>query len=199
MPGAGRFLIIEDDTVTANALAKTTRKRGFGHCVIAGTAAEGLSRLNDGTAYSAIVVDIGLPDGCGLDVLEAGREGFHALTPAVVLSGSCEPNHVNKAAGLEARYLVKPVEWDKLAMFLGDAISLERRVALALRAYHFPNAEADLVKRRALGEPADVTAAARGTSEETLKKQRANALRRCGEHSFDGLVERVLRDVARSR
>jgi DNA-binding response OmpR family regulator len=199
MPGAGRFLVIEDDALSAGALARAIRRRGFGECVIAGTAKEADARLRDGTAFSAIVVDIGLPDGCGLDLLAAGRDGLHALTPAAVLSGSYEPRLINRAAALDAKYLVKPIEWDKLAIFFGDAISLDRRVTLALRPFHLPNAEADLVRRRALGESTEETAAARGASEETLKKQRANAVRHSGERSFERLVERVLRDVARSR
>lgn len=197
----GRFLLVEDEAFVARALVRRIIQRGLGECVIASTAKEGLTLLRDGSSFHALVIDIGLPDGSGLDVLAAARSEAHALTPAIVRSGHLTRDFVDRATSLDARYLVKNTdnEWNTLVLFLSDSISLERRVEIAVRSRGLSKTQADIVKRRALGESRADIAEAHGTTNKTIKNQVASALERTGKPSLEDLVEAVLRDVARAR
>lgn len=201
MPKVGRFLLIEDEAYVARALARRIRQQGLGECVVASTAQEARRLLSDETMLHALVIDIGLPDGSGLDVLAEARQGAHALTPAIVRSGSYEPRFIVRSTSLDAKYLVKNAEdeWAALVLFLSDAISLERRVDIAVRRRCLSKALTDIVKRRALGESRAAIAEAHGTSKKTIKNQIASALERTGQPSLEDLVEAVLREVARAR
>jgi DNA-binding response OmpR family regulator len=57
--------------------------------------------------WRAAIVDIGLPDGSGLDLIEWIRS-VRPLTPVLVLSGRCDPDVVNRVYDLAAEYVVKP-------------------------------------------------------------------------------------------
>jgi DNA-binding NarL/FixJ family response regulator len=53
------------------------------------------------------IVDIGLPDGSGLDLLGPLREGY-ALLPILILTAYHEPELINRAQAHGVEYLVKP-------------------------------------------------------------------------------------------
>lgn len=64
--------------------------------------------------YDAVVLDLGLPDGAGLDVLRAARAHSHR-TP--VLIATARDRVSERVAGLDAGaddYMVKPVDLDEL-------------------------------------------------------------------------------------
>jgi DNA-binding NarL/FixJ family response regulator len=201
MSRAGRFLLVEDEPLVAPAFVRRIRQRGLGECVVASTAHEARRLLGDGSGFTALIIDIGLPDGSGLDVLAEARQGGHALTPALVRSASYEPRFINRASALEAKYLVKNAddESETLATFLVDANSLERRIAIAVQSRRLSKTLSDIVKRSALGETRGAIAEARGTSVKTVENQAAKAAELTGEGSFHTLIENVLREVARSR
>jgi DNA-binding response OmpR family regulator len=195
----GRFLIVEDEVLVATSLVRLILRRQLGACVVARNADEATRLLSDGSSFTALVIDIGLPDGAGLDVLAKARTEAHALTPALVLTGSNSREHINRGLQLDAKYIVKPVEADRLAVFLEDAISLARRLEIAARSRHLSGTLAEIVTRSALGETRETIAEARGTSVKTVENQAAKAAERAGQPSFRTLVGDVLRDVARSR
>jgi DNA-binding NarL/FixJ family response regulator len=202
MPEVGRFLLVEDEELVARALARRIRQRGLGECVVAATLKDALALLREATRYTAIIIDIGLPDGSGLDVLATVRqEGAHALTPAIVRSGACEPGLVVRATALDAKYLVKNAEqeWNTLLAFLEDAISPKRKIARVVRSLALTEAVADVVIRSALGEPREAIAEARGTTIKTVENQQATAAEQTGKPSFHILIQDLLRDVARAR
>jgi two-component system OmpR family response regulator len=78
-----RLLLVEDDLDLGICLAWELRQAGFAvdH---AATGEEG-SRLGSGTPYDAVILDLGLPDRTGLDVLRDWRARENQ-TPVLILS-----------------------------------------------------------------------------------------------------------------
>lgn len=108
-----RILVVEDDPVLANGL-----KVGLGLAGatvdLAETCADARAALET-TAYDAVVLDVMLPDGSGLSVLQAMRSGKDR-TPVLLLTALDEvPDRI---AGLDTGaddYLGKPFDLDELA------------------------------------------------------------------------------------
>jgi CheY-like chemotaxis protein len=117
--GARPILLLEDDANARGALR--TLFEAVGHRVVeAGTVAEAVARaMADPPAV--MLLDLTLPDGEGLDVLAALREGGHPTGIAVALTGHDDPATADRclAAGCEA-VLVKPVPIRDLVARLAD-------------------------------------------------------------------------------
>ncbi len=100
-PGGARVLVVEDEPDVCAALSDVLTGHGFG-VVIAGTRAEALER---GPAVDLVVLDLGLPDGDGLEICgELARR-----TPVVVVSARAD--EVDRVVALELGaddYLAKP-------------------------------------------------------------------------------------------
>lgn len=108
-----RVLIVEDNDRLAELVADGLRRRGFS-CDIAECLANADSAM-DGAVYDAIVLDLGLPDGDGIDWLTARRRD-RQVPPAVIQTarGALEDRVTGLDAGADD-YVVKPVEIDELA------------------------------------------------------------------------------------
>ncbi len=81
--------------------------------------------------FDAILLDVGLPDGCAIDVLPE----FHASNEnasIIVISGVSEVRIAVKAIHLGAdNYLTKPVNLDDLEVYLKNSLEvgeLRRRI-----------------------------------------------------------------------
>lgn len=107
--GADRsLLLIDDDAIFANRLARAMEKRGFAP-VVAGSVAEGISELHR-SAPAYAVVDLRLEDGSGLDVVEALREAREDAR-IIVLTGYGAIATAVAAVKLGATdYLAKPAD-----------------------------------------------------------------------------------------
>jgi len=108
-----RLLIVEDNERLAGLIAQGLGRRGFS-CDIAPDLATADACL-DGTAFDAVILDLGLPDGDGMEWLQHQRS-LRQLVPALMLTarGGLE----DRIAGLDAGaddYLVKPVDIEELA------------------------------------------------------------------------------------
>jgi two-component system response regulator MprA len=102
----GRVLIVEDDTELRSVLGRSLREEGF---VVesAATGAEALQRVEAGTP-DVFVVDIGLPDADGRDVVQALRARG---VDAPVLFLTARDALVDRVAGFDAGgddYVTKP-------------------------------------------------------------------------------------------
>jgi len=108
-----RVLIVEDDPLLADGLAVGLKLHGIGAEVV-GSCADGRHALAAG-GFDAIVLDIMLPDGSGLDLLGRLRaEG--ELRPVLLLTALDETQ--DRVAGLDRGaddYLGKPFDLDELA------------------------------------------------------------------------------------
>lgn len=107
-----RILLIEDHQTLADALSDALVRRGF-----AVDLAEGLETADDyliGIDYAVILLDLGLPDGDGIEWLHALRQRGNA-TPVIVLTarGTVDARIKGLHGGADD-YLVKPFDVDEL-------------------------------------------------------------------------------------
>jgi DNA-binding response OmpR family regulator len=107
-----RVLIVEDERLLAERLARGLREEGFA-VDVASTLAAARERGLD-NEYDAVLLDLGLPDGSGRDLLRAWR-GEKLGVPVLVLTARDRTEE--KVAGLDAGaddYLTKPFEFEEL-------------------------------------------------------------------------------------
>jgi DNA-binding response OmpR family regulator len=103
-------LIVEDEPRIAGFLAKGLRRQGYEvHCVYTGAEAIELAGgETDGPPIDLVVLDLGLPDIDGLDVMRALRERGSEV-PILVLTARTEASDRAEALRLGAvEYLPKP-------------------------------------------------------------------------------------------
>jgi signal transduction histidine kinase/DNA-binding response OmpR family regulator len=111
-------LLIEDDTDVSQTLAEALREAGY-VVEIASTATSALKRIRDcQRPISAAVIDVELPDGSGLALVDALREE-HPKAAAVVATGSVEDQEVGIGnIGDGVAYLNKPFSGEELRRVL---------------------------------------------------------------------------------
>jgi two-component system cell cycle sensor histidine kinase/response regulator CckA len=127
---AQRLLVIDDDPGTCETLRDILTARG--HLVeTAVHGREGLRRLAAGPADVAIV-DIGLPDIPGLELLDAIKSSSPDTEVIFITGHATVASAVRAINGAAFAYLVKPFEVDQLLATLGKAAE-KRRLARALR------------------------------------------------------------------
>jgi DNA-binding response OmpR family regulator len=106
-------VLVEDERDLAVMAGEFLRREGF-DVVLAGDGRTGMQRLDD-RAVDAVVLDLGLPDGNGLDLLRSLRRSERAV-PVVVLTGRGRESE--RVLGLELGaddYVVKPFSLPELA------------------------------------------------------------------------------------
>ncbi len=114
-----RVLLVEDDADSLELLSTVLATAG--HQVATATSvAEARARAGDG--WDAVVSDVGLPDGSGLDVARHVRALPDPPSLAVALSGYGSADDVarSREAGFDI-HLVKPIEPSRLLHVLGNA------------------------------------------------------------------------------
>jgi len=118
-PDQPRVLIVEDHTITRRFLADNLAADGF-EPIEAGTAAEGLRLIAERQPELA-VIDLGLPDRDGLELLREVRSsarqggGLDSQLPVLILSG--RGSELDRIRGFERGtddYLVKPFSYAEL-------------------------------------------------------------------------------------
>jgi two-component system KDP operon response regulator KdpE len=106
-----RVLIVEDERTLLRALAMNLTARGY-EVTEAQTGTRALAAAADG-AHDIIVLDLGLPDMSGLDVIRAVR--VYAGTPIIVLSARTGSSDKVAALDLGADdYVTKPFNMEEL-------------------------------------------------------------------------------------
>lgn len=112
MNDALNLLLVEDDGMVADSVCDSARQNGW--CIDhADCAATARAALVD-HAYSAVLLDIGLPGDSGLTVLRAMRQRYD-VTPVLMLTARGQLSE--RIEGLDAGaddYLVKPFQLDEL-------------------------------------------------------------------------------------
>ncbi len=193
-----RFLVVEDSEAYGRSLKRVLGR--WGETTIVRSTREGRVAVG-ARAWSAIVLDVSLPDGSGLDVLEVLRE-VRPATPVLVLTGDNDRKAINRACELGASFALKPVTSSLLQAFVQSATSLPQRLMSAAHAwrarYGLSPAECDVLVRLALGEIREEIAAGRGTSILTVKKQCENISKKTGGLRFYAAAARLVREVAGS-
>ena len=108
-----RILVIEDDPVLADGLAVGLRLNGYTVDAVA-TCADAVAAIETGT-FDAIILDLMLPDGSGLDLLADVRQAGNR-TPVLMLTALDET--ADRIRGLDVGaddYIGKPFDLDELA------------------------------------------------------------------------------------
>jgi DNA-binding response OmpR family regulator len=118
-----RVLLVDDDPALCAFLADNLAADGF-TALVAGTAAEGL-RVLEHRRPDLAVVDLGLPDGSGLDLISRvrGSDGVSSRVdpalPVLVLTGRAgEPDRVRGFERGADDYVVKPFSYGELRLRL---------------------------------------------------------------------------------
>ena len=108
-----RILIVEDDSLLSRGIADALRRWTYvPEC--AATVASATQALHD-QPFDAVLLDLKLPDGSGLEVLRAMRRAGDT-TPVIVVTARDAVS--DRVAGLDAGaddYLIKPFHLDELA------------------------------------------------------------------------------------
>jgi two-component system catabolic regulation response regulator CreB len=128
-----RILLLEDDPAIAGTVAFALQREGFAvdHVLLVGAARSGVAAAPPALA----ILDVGLPDGSGLDLCrewrQSGRDALRAL-PVLMLTARAE--ELDRVVGLELGaddYLTKPFSPREL---VARVRALLRRAALLPQA-----------------------------------------------------------------
>ena len=182
-----RVLFIEDDVEVARSTLEGLTRHGLSLCHAPTIAAAG-QRL-DGGNFDAIVLDLTLPDGNGLDFAAALRRD-HIATPILMLTAKdAVTDRINGFRYGADDYLCKPFDVTELAARL---FAIMRRTHPARRhVIGYAEIELDLVTRTAQ----------RGDTTVTLSAREAELLAYLIRHneealSRNGILREVWRDEA---
>jgi two-component system OmpR family response regulator len=121
-----RILLVEDDTSLCDALSKSLRSEGYAVNSVE-TGAEALQAIAT-DEFTMVILDLGLPDMDGLEVLAKARKRKH-LIPTLILTA--RDSMTDKITGLDTGaddYLAKPFDMQEL---LARLRVMERRQGTA--------------------------------------------------------------------
>jgi DNA-binding NarL/FixJ family response regulator len=193
------FLIAEDDELVGRILVRTLSEHGPTELVT--TVEEARSALKT-KSFSAVVVDVGLPDGDGLELITDARSHDPSVA-ALVVSGGVDERRLAEAHHLGAHYLLKPVDTRELNLFaVRTRAKLQQRdtkiaavVARWALEYDLSPAEAEVLALAAEGAARARLAELRGVASSTVKKQVQFILNKIGDASLEAAVSRILRAI----
>jgi DNA-binding NtrC family response regulator len=123
-PAVRTVLVVEDDPDLRPLLVESLELAGFAAAASA-DAADAQSRL-EGFAYDALVVDVSLPDGDGMQVLRYSLERYPAIR-AIVITGVGGVEEAVQAIRLGAvDFLIKPFQLAQIGRSLNQSIEQRR-------------------------------------------------------------------------
>jgi DNA-binding NarL/FixJ family response regulator len=115
---SGRVLVVEDDPLVARLLVRAVSR--LAQPVCGTTVREGIALLDGGPACRAAILDLGLPDGSAVEIIEhAQRAGFSL--PALIVSGESDPAVARAMRAMGAGFCLKPVDGAAIEQFVRDA------------------------------------------------------------------------------
>lgn len=121
----GRVLLVEDDDDFATVVGAVIRHQGY-RFVRAGSLTEAKAYLQE-SVPDVVILDLKLPDGCGLDLLEVLRADPRTIdTPVIVSTGEqAENKFVGNATIVD--WLLKPFDTERLAIAVERALKVPGR------------------------------------------------------------------------
>jgi DNA-binding response OmpR family regulator len=162
-PSPAKILVVEDHTATRRFLADNLLADGY-ELFEAASAADGRHRIE--TAFPDLaIIDLGLPDGDGLDLLRAVRETDRISSrvdpdlPVMLLTGrGSEVDRVRGFRNGADDYLVKPFSYPELVGRI-DALLRRSRRRPNLGRLRVGQLEVDPLSRRVLvrGQPVSLS------------------------------------------
>jgi DNA-binding NarL/FixJ family response regulator len=199
-----RILLVEDDEILGRALTNVVGREADTTRTTTIAAAKRILKQRRG--WDAMILDIGLPDGDGLDFLAWAREAGLDL-PTLVITGLYEPAHANRADLLKAQFAFKPEILPNVKAFIRqvsatatEADATERAVVVAERLARkagMTESEVELLRLVAGGVARSDLAERLGLSENTVKTRVRNLLDKIRMPNLDAFTRAVLAEVAR--
>jgi DNA-binding NarL/FixJ family response regulator len=195
---SGTIVLVEDDELFARVLTRFFTR--YGAVRVARSLEAARELFDEIDAPMAMVFDVSLPDGSGLDALEHARTHFPSA-PAMMLTGHVDADLINRAQRLRAEYAVKPVDPRNLEAFAQHAVASYvvakpgRRVVQrwALRHRLSPR-ETQIVAVTFSGTPREDLSRVLGLSENTVKTHVRRMLKKCKVRDLDALTQRLLKE-----
>lgn len=192
--GKPKLLIVEDDPALGRSLQRGTR--AYFDVVMTTSVDAAFEVIDAKTPIAAAVVDIGLPDGTGFDVVETLRQRDRNL-PVLILTGSNDPTTINRAHALRVEFVCKPFFSENLAQFVqrtlsgsqyGDRERLAVVVSEVTSEYKLSLREGQILAFAAEGIPRSRLADVMGISENTVKSQIRSLLEKLEKQALADVV-----------
>jgi DNA-binding NarL/FixJ family response regulator len=194
----GTILVVEDDELFARVLGRFFAR--YAHVRAAASVETARAAVVEEPLPIAIVTDISLPDGSGLDLLEWARKTLPTV-PALVLTGHVNPELINRAQRLRAEYAVKPVDSQNLEAFAQHALasavaSRPDRIAVQrwARQHHLTPRETQIAAIMVGGTSREDLPRVLGLSDNTVKTHVRRMLRKCKVRDLGDLTQRLLKE-----
>ena len=115
-----RILLVEDHEDTNRSLTNLLRRRGY-H-VQSARDVRSARDLSSKEEFDVLISDLGLPDGSGMDLMQALRAERPVLGIALTGFGMESDIRKSQEAGFK-HHLVKPIDVNKLDSFLQESFS----------------------------------------------------------------------------
>jgi DNA-binding response OmpR family regulator len=149
-----RLLVVEDDCTVRDFVARALRQAGY--VIDVAGSAHSAEALTSETAYDALVVDLGLPDGDGLDFIASCRgRGVHA--PVLILSA--RRSAAERVRGLEGGgddYLIKPFALAELLARIRNMVRRSNSLAQPSQFLQAADLELNVLERTARRDGKDL-------------------------------------------
>jgi CheY-like chemotaxis protein len=119
----GKVLVVDDSKFQIQMLKMALEEKGFQVFAALDTAQAGMFALHH--MPQAIVLDINMPGGSGIDVLKRLKRSTKTqMIPVIVVSGNEDPDIKNVALQLGAKqFLTKPVDAERLCTTLTQLVT----------------------------------------------------------------------------
>ena len=166
---SSRFLIVEDDKAQRGFLMEVLRREGL-ECECAATCAEGRDLFEKGV-FACALIDLGLPDGSGLDLLSE-FSSQDSCTVLVVLTGDASAETIiNTMRSGAFDYLCKPTDLVTLRAAVSRALAHHSLLTERAELFRLLLEEREQLRVRVEAATSDIRqyAAACGTSNARLK------------------------------
>ncbi len=193
------FLVVEDDAAVRRLIVRALSAHGEADGVaMCATARQALRTRK----YDAIIIDVRLPDGSGLDLVEYAKKRSPAAI-VLILTGSKAHSVIKRTLEVGARYLLKPCDAAHLDLIAAEARSrrdaAERRTTLTLERWAAKHrlsiTEVELLALGAEGVPRHEFSERRNVRPDTIRKQIQMLLQKTTHDTFEGAVNSLLREA----
>lgn len=193
----GDLLLVEDERKAGDAIARVLALHGSVRR--AERVRDAMTELRTaGRNWIAAVIDVGLPDGSGMDLATRLLEPPHAM-PCLVITGDDDRYLANEAHAAGAEFVFKPVKVNDIERFVVRAVAKRpvTRIAAALDAYAaevgYSAREKDIVRLALAGVERRDISGRLDTQDSTVKTQVRSILGKSpGASDLGGVVRIIL-------
>ena len=187
---ASQNLLVVDDEPDLRTLYELTLLREGYDVEAAGTVEQALECLK-GRVYSAVITDMRLPDGTGLDILRWLVQSNRAEKAIVITAYGSAENAVEALRAGAYDYLTKPVDLRQFRAVIGSALGRGGAPVAPINPSTLPSERGKSVQREPGG--AGAAAAAPAPAQRWLTRM---AGRSVAMEQVRGLIEKVARSMA---